>query len=214
MAKVTGPLLSIAARGSIASTQVYSTWKGIDYVRQHVIPANPNTAAQQTTRGVFKEASDLWLRAPTLIRAPWDRNAVGRPYTGRNKFIGSYIGALRGDADMADLIMSPGAKGGPAALAVVAVGGALLITVTITEPALPTGWTITQAVAGAIEDGAPGALTDLNFTVLNDVATPFSIVLTGLTAATTYAVGGWIEWLKPDGSTAYSVSEVALEATD
>lgn len=213
MAKVTGPLLSIGARGSIAATQVYSSWKGIDYVRQYVIPANPNTAAQQTTRGVFKEASDLWLRAPTLIRAPWDRNAVGRPYTGRNKFIGSYIGALRGDADMADLIMSPGAKGGPAALAVVATGGTLEITVDITEPALPTGWTITQAVAAVIEDGAPGSLTDLNFTVAVDVATPFSISLTGLTAATTYAAGGWIEWLKPDGSTAYSVSVVALEAT-
>jgi len=50
MAKVKGPLFSLDARGQIAKTLVYMGWKGIADVRKYVIPANPNTAAQQTQR--------------------------------------------------------------------------------------------------------------------------------------------------------------------
>jgi len=60
MAKVKGPLFSLDARGQIAKTLVYMGWKGIADVRKYVIPANPNTAAQQTQRGYFAAAVDEW----------------------------------------------------------------------------------------------------------------------------------------------------------
>lgn len=41
MAKVTGPLMSMSASGKIADAIVFSVWKGVAYVRQYVIPANP-----------------------------------------------------------------------------------------------------------------------------------------------------------------------------
>jgi len=50
MAKVTSPLMSIDASGSIASTIVFSKWKGRNYVRQLVVPANPRSAGQQLAR--------------------------------------------------------------------------------------------------------------------------------------------------------------------
>jgi len=56
MAKVKAPLLSFSAAGQIAETLVYFTWKGLDVVRQYVIPANPNTAKQQTQRGYLTAA--------------------------------------------------------------------------------------------------------------------------------------------------------------
>ena len=60
MAKVKGPLFSLSASGQIAKTLVYGDWKGIDVVRKYVIPANPNTAAQQTQRGYFGNAVEDW----------------------------------------------------------------------------------------------------------------------------------------------------------
>jgi len=38
---------------------VGGTWKDKNYVREYVIPANPNTAAQQTQRGLFGRAVDF-----------------------------------------------------------------------------------------------------------------------------------------------------------
>lgn len=56
MAKLTGPLFSLSARGAIAETLVYFPWKGLNVVRQHVIPANPQTAAQVTQRSYLSAA--------------------------------------------------------------------------------------------------------------------------------------------------------------
>ncbi|GAJ22475.1 unnamed protein product, partial [marine sediment metagenome] len=46
--------------GALAKTLVYGDWKGIDYVRQYVIPANPKTADQQEQRGFFTAAIEAW----------------------------------------------------------------------------------------------------------------------------------------------------------
>jgi len=58
MAKVNGPLLSLGATGQIGKALVYSTWKGLNTVRQHVVPANPNSTAQATQRGYMADAVD------------------------------------------------------------------------------------------------------------------------------------------------------------
>ena len=60
MAKVTGPLLSLDASGSVASTLTFSRWKGRNYVRQRVIPTYTNTATQKAVRDLMRDASVLW----------------------------------------------------------------------------------------------------------------------------------------------------------
>jgi len=50
MAKVTGPLQSFTASGKLADSIVFSIWKGIAYVRQYVIPANPQSTGQGDQR--------------------------------------------------------------------------------------------------------------------------------------------------------------------
>jgi len=50
MAKVTGPLMSIDARGKIGDAIVFSVWKGVNYVRQWLKPANPQSVAQGDQR--------------------------------------------------------------------------------------------------------------------------------------------------------------------
>lgn len=212
MAKVTGALLSLGASGSIAKTLVASKWKGRPYFRQHVIPANPQSTAQTLTRDIFRNLSSIWLALGTNQQAPWDRFADGQVLTGRNAYIGKNIQALRGEADLAKWLGSPGAKGGLIADAVVLTPGSGNITVAITAPTPPTGWSIINAQAIMIEDGAPEDIT--NFTTIfgADAVSPYSIVLTGL-ASTTYSVAAWIAWTKADGTLAYGPSITALATT-
>lgn len=50
MAKVSGPLMSLDARGKFAGALVFSGWKGRPTVRQLVTPANPFSANQVAAR--------------------------------------------------------------------------------------------------------------------------------------------------------------------
>jgi hypothetical protein len=53
MAKVTGPLMSMSASGKLGDAIVFSIWKGAAYVRQFVIPANPQSADQGDVRVIM-----------------------------------------------------------------------------------------------------------------------------------------------------------------
>jgi len=56
MAKLKAPLLSLGASGAIGKSLVYFPWKGIDAVREYVVPANPKSGAQNTQRGYLTAA--------------------------------------------------------------------------------------------------------------------------------------------------------------
>ena len=206
MAKVTGPLLSLDARGAIAQTQVYGSWRGIPTVRRYVVPANPKSTAQVLTRDIFRNLELRWKQGGPLLRAVWDRFAVGQKFVGRNAYLGKNIAVLRGDALMTDYIGSPGAKGGlpPSTLVLttVAAGG---IEAVVTAPAPPTGWTLTSAIATFLKDQTPELTVGDVVQEGEDLAAPFSIDVVGLDAVD-YVVQAWLKWAKPDGSVAYGAS--------
>lgn len=199
MAKITGPLLSMGASGQIGRSQVYSRWKGRPYVRQHVIPANPKSAEQSKTRGVFTFLNDLWRTAPADFQAPWTAFAQGKVLTNRNAFLGKNIAFLRpkGEVELDTLegmFLSPGAKGGLSFPITIATGGgaAGTMSVTASDPApLPAGWSVVAMVAAAILEQDPQAPSSAAVKVMTDLASPWSITLTGLTPGQSYAVGGW-----------------------
>lgn len=56
MAIVKAPLFSFEARGQVAKSIVFFPWKGINAVRKHVTPTNPNSTAQQAQRAWITEA--------------------------------------------------------------------------------------------------------------------------------------------------------------
>lgn len=211
MAKITAPFLSFGASGTIAKTLVASKWRGRPYMRQHVTPSNPQTTGQNLTRDIFRNLNSVWKVAGALLVAPWERFAAGQSLTGRNAFVGQNVAALRGDTDLANFIFSPGAKGGLPQSATVFTPGVDQVTVDVTAPTPPTGWSVTRAVACAIQDAAPEAMTVYTSTELDDAAAPYQIILTGLTFAGNYAVGAWLEWLKADGTVAYGPSTTSLE---
>jgi hypothetical protein len=206
MAKPTAPLLSFGALGTIAKTVTFSKWKGRAYVRQHVIPANPQTAEQTLTRNAFSFANSAWKIGGPLLRAPWDRFATGQVLTGRNEFMGRFVNENRPEVDLLSWNMSPGAKGGlPLVSAVLTSPGANDILVTCVTPTPPTGWTVTATVAAAIRDQDPQ--TEVLYTTTEDEDVGGLLpLLPDLTTAVLYVVGAWIQWAKPDGSIAYSVA--------
>lgn len=54
MAKLKAPLLSLGASGQLGKSLVYFGWKGLDLVREYVIPANPKTTLQVAQRAIIK----------------------------------------------------------------------------------------------------------------------------------------------------------------
>jgi hypothetical protein len=95
MAKVTGPLLSLDASGSVASTITFSRWKGVNYVRQRVIPTYSNTFKQSAIRDLIKKATQAWQSnatiSPTTIDASYKAEfataASGMAMSGFNLFV-------------------------------------------------------------------------------------------------------------------------------
>lgn len=78
MAILKAPLLSIDARGQFAKSIVYSGWKGLKTARQHVVPANPQTADQTTQRSKVTSGVSAWKNYFThaIGRAAWNRMAL------------------------------------------------------------------------------------------------------------------------------------------
>lgn len=73
MAKVYAPLFSFGASGKLANALVYFPWKGIQSVRQYVIPANPKTDPQKAQRAHMTAAVLEWHGADynTIDRGAW-----------------------------------------------------------------------------------------------------------------------------------------------
>lgn len=209
MAKTTAPLLSFDGSGQVAKTQVYSSWRGIPYVRRYTIPQNPRTNKQTETRDIFAMLNTAWLYAPTLLTAPWELYATGRPFLARNAFMGENIKTMRSypaQTDLANFLASPGAKGGIPPESVVTTPSSTTATVAVALPDTPQDWTLEAGVAIVTKDQAPAAAFVGPWIAVEDTASPESIALTGLTAETDYIVSVYLRWLKANGDLAYSRS--------
>lgn len=214
MAKTTAPLLSFDAAGAIAKTQVYSRWRGVPYVRRYVIPANPRTTAQTLTRDIFRTMGQVWNFLPASARTPWETFSTGRAFTGRNAFTGQNLRAIRAaPTDFTDFIGSPGARGGlpPAGVSNTSDGSS--VTSTITAPDAPTGWTLTAAQGILFPDGDPAAEFSDAIAFQEDTSSAYELAFSGLTASTDYVVSVWLEWEKPDGVAAFSISDTEIVST-
>ncbi len=203
MAKVIGPLMSLGARGRIAKVVNYQTWKGRQYVKQHVDGLDPRTQAQILSRDTFAVGDAIWVSALDLFKRPWDLLASGQVKSGYNSWQGQYILRNRGRSDLLNLNFSPGAKGGLRPDSVSIFSGSQDINVFLVSPTTPQGWVLDSAIAGTVRDGDPASTLFPQMTVAEDDITQEFVHLPGLTPGANYVVSGWLRWTKPDGSTAY-----------
>lgn len=56
MAKLKAPLFSLGAGGALGKALVFFGWKGLNVVREYVVPSNPRTSGQTTQRGYLGDA--------------------------------------------------------------------------------------------------------------------------------------------------------------
>jgi len=93
MAKVYAPLMSIDASGTYANQLTYAKWKGIRYVRNHVIPMNPRTQNQVLIRDAFTDAVSQWHQEDQSTKDAWKAAALaaGRPLSAFNLYVGKFV---------------------------------------------------------------------------------------------------------------------------
>lgn len=165
MAKVAGPLMSMAARGKVADAIVFSFWRGIAYVRMWLKPTNPKTEAQQTQRGYLKDAVAEWL---TLLLAAdwqaWRQWAGGMPYSGPNAYMSGNLKARVAGKTM-DKAFNGSITPGPGTLTL--------------------AWTTTESVQGRVLYGVKHRVYTED-EVESPAAQEHSVVLTGLSAGVKY----------------------------
>lgn len=157
MARLTAPLLSLGASGTIGKAITFSNWKGIPYARTRVVPANPNSTAQQEVRGVFATLNEMWKRMPAQARLPWDYAVRGLPLTARNRWIQVNLPLLKDDANLHDLLLSV-ASGQAIPTAAIYTHNDENGTINVTEttaPDAPVGYTLDTPWAFAVLDGDP-----------------------------------------------------------
>lgn len=214
MATVVAPLLSFEGSGQIAKTQVYSSWKGIPYVRRYTVPANPRSADQTLTRTAFSWLNFAWRTAPLDFVAPWTAAVQGRPLINRNLFLKANVSMLRSASDLTGMVLSPGAKGGIASPITVTPGNDQLTFAGVTPAPLPAGWTIIGMVGAAIKQQDPQADQDYEIFTVVDNSDPYSVVMTGLESVTAYVAAGWWVYQRSASLTdlAYSAA-IAAEYT-
>lgn len=103
MAKLKAPLLSFGAGGKLAKSLVFFPWKGINAVREYVIPANPQTTLQTTQRGYMTAAVAEWHAASysAVDVTAWNRYAgtLAKIMAGFNAMVRAFVNeAILGNA--------------------------------------------------------------------------------------------------------------------
>lgn len=113
MAKVKAPLFGLGARGQLGKVLVYFPWKGIDAVREYVIPTNPRSTLQTSQRNKLKAAVDEFHGASysAVDLSAWTRFAstLAKVMTGFNAMCKTHIDeAVLGNAweRISDVVIS------------------------------------------------------------------------------------------------------------
>jgi len=81
--------MSLSASGTLADAITFSTWKGRGYVRERVIPSNPQSGAQVGRRAMFSFLSKAWDALSDADKATWQDLAdelISAPFNAYIKF--------------------------------------------------------------------------------------------------------------------------------
>jgi len=108
LARLTGPLFSLDARGSIWHTIVYSAWKGINYARMRVKPYNPKSSYQTGVRDSLTWGVLYFTKGDYVAAAQktwWNTYAEGTNESGFNRYMKFFI-ADNYDGDSGTFIFS------------------------------------------------------------------------------------------------------------
>jgi hypothetical protein len=149
MATVKGPLFSIDASGSLGKAIVYSSWKGISYVRSHATPSNPKSAAQVAVRALLTWLSQVWAGLAGADQdsfADYLASAALSDFNRYLKYNAQRMLMVYGPADNYPFV---GAGTAPSAPTTTPTGGVANVALSIADGANPgVAWQIHRGTTG------------------------------------------------------------------
>jgi len=180
--KVKPSALVAELNGSTAELTAAS-WKGINYVRRKVTPANPNSAAQQAVRNSLTRCVALWRSLSTTVKTWLDTYGNNYAMSGFNVFTSKNRALEQVPSALYPVPANPNYPVPSTFAAVTGAGDAGDIDVTWVDDA-PTGVTLTVIIAR--DDSGSVFETEVTSSKATAAKT-----LTGLDDAKTYDVYGW-----------------------
>lgn len=87
MVKLTKPLASHAADGTLARTLVFGSAGGVHQARKHVTPKNPKSSKQTGVRAMMAFLSGSWSNLTQDQQASWQDLAASHGHTAFNSFV-------------------------------------------------------------------------------------------------------------------------------
>jgi hypothetical protein len=144
MVKTYGPMMSMDASGSLASAVTFSKWKGRNYVRQLVIPSNPQSGGQTGMRAMLRFLSQRWYGLTVGNKATWDTLAKAANVSPFNSYIGKNQRRWRSFKCPSIEYPAAEAAAAPSAPTTTVTGGIHQIQLSIADGATPPtgGWVI------------------------------------------------------------------------
>ena len=86
MPKVTGPLFSLRASGTLNGALTFGTQQGRNIVRQRVTPKDPRSAGQLAQRARVALAATAWSSLDAITRAAWQTAGAAAAMNGYSYF--------------------------------------------------------------------------------------------------------------------------------
>lgn len=184
MASVKGPLFSLDASGSIGKAVVYSKWKGRNYVRRLVVPANPRSGGQLSSRAMVTFLSQYWASLSTAEQADWDTLAAVTNISPFNAFLKYNLG--RWSTNDLPSQQHPAEEGDAAGVssAFTATAGLKSITISYTVGTLNQNWGVLIFRGLAADMGVTRA--EMVHVLVAESAAAFTWLNTGLTTGVPY----------------------------
>lgn len=182
MALVTGPLLSIDARGKFGGAIVFSNWKGRPTVRKLVTPSNPQTGAQTGQRAMMGFLASAWAPLSAGDKATWEALAAERNVSNFNAFTRFNLNRW---TQFTTPMITPTSTGEtpPTMGALTVTGGVRQLTVSQVITTANDIWGMLIAISTST--GFTPAKSDI-FAAVAYSATPIEYVASGLAAGTYY----------------------------
>jgi hypothetical protein len=191
MVKVHGPMFSLDASGTIGKAATFSKWKGRNYVRERVVPANPKSGPQIGMRAMLSFISKQWASLSAAEKATWDTRAKATVISTFNAFTSynqkrwrSFQGPSKDDP-------AAEASATPAAPTTTPTGGIRQIELSIADgAAVPDwGWFIYRSGTTGFTPAYSNCVA-----IVPRSGTPTVFIDTPLTAGTYYyRVGGFMD---------------------
>lgn len=91
MAKLRGPLLSLAAAGKLGDSLIFQTWRGRPYCRKLTNPRQAPGDKQKGIRQIVALCSAYWATMLAPWKADWEAYNPGLKIPGFHKFVGYNI---------------------------------------------------------------------------------------------------------------------------